>query len=821
MNKRIHLIANAHIDSVWQWEWEEGAAETLSTFRTAADICERYPHFIFNHNEAQLYHWIDEYEPALSERITALVHQGRWHVMGGWYNQPDCNMPRGEALLRQVRHGKRFFESRYGTYPETVTNFDSFGHSRGLVQLLAKTGTRNYLFCRPSQTDCPLPAEAFIWVGLDGSRILAQRVLGFYNSQLGHATEKIQEVYDQMSDNSLEIVLWGVGDHGGGPSMQDVFAIEQLIEQAAQAGDTILHSTPDRFFAELRQRKEAFPEHHGDLNTWGPGCYTSQSAIKQAYSELENALSFTETIASHAMSTGLTFPKEEIESAQIDLLTAQFHDTLPGTTTQPVEQSALRGLYHGLEILSRVRARSFFALTAGQEQPAPDEIPIFVYNPHPFPVKGEVSCEFMLWDQNWSEEFSSPTVYQNGRELPSQAEKECSNIPLDWRKRVVFEATLAPTAISAFRCKLRKLPQKPVPAIPANNGQITLGGTDFKANINPHTGLLDALWAGKTNLVGTGAASLQVLEDTVDPWSMRQQYWSQQVGVFALMPPEEGSRFSGIKGTIPSVRVIEDGLVRSVVEAVLAYQNSRAVIRYIVPKNARHLDIEVRLQWAEKQKMVKLCIPTLLENADAEGETMFGTKPAPDDGREFASQRHITVSNETHAVSVLKNGNYGASYGGGALGLTLLRSPAYAAHPIRDREILPQDRFTPHTDQGEHLYCFRLLAGEKNDMIAQRANQADAFCIQPYALSFFPGNSNQTVSSLLEINNPRVQLCSLQPLETEEGLLLHLLNTQPIKQPFHCHSAVMKFSGAGELDENAVAAFKLTAKGLETLALLA
>ena len=85
MKKRIHLICNAHLDPVWQWEWEEGAAEALSTFRVAARLCEEYGDFVFNHNEAILYQWVEEYEPALFEKIQQLVAAGKWHIMGGTY----------------------------------------------------------------------------------------------------------------------------------------------------------------------------------------------------------------------------------------------------------------------------------------------------------------------------------------------------------------------------------------------------------------------------------------------------------------------------------------------------------------------------------------------------------------------------------------------------------------------------------------------------------------------------------------------------------------------------------------------------------------
>ena len=125
----LHLICNAHLDPVWLWEWEEGAAAALSTFRTAADLCEEFDGFIFNHNEAILYQWVEEYEPALFARIQKLVRQGRWHIMGGWFLQPDCNMPAGESFVRQIAYGRRYFQKKFGARPTTAINFDSFGHT--------------------------------------------------------------------------------------------------------------------------------------------------------------------------------------------------------------------------------------------------------------------------------------------------------------------------------------------------------------------------------------------------------------------------------------------------------------------------------------------------------------------------------------------------------------------------------------------------------------------------------------------------------------------------------------------------------------------
>ena len=100
MMKRLHLVCNAHIDPLWLWELEEGISAALSTFRVAADFCEFYDGYVFNHNEAMLYEWVEEYEPELFERIQRLVKEGKWHIMGGWYLQPDCNMPSGATSAK-------------------------------------------------------------------------------------------------------------------------------------------------------------------------------------------------------------------------------------------------------------------------------------------------------------------------------------------------------------------------------------------------------------------------------------------------------------------------------------------------------------------------------------------------------------------------------------------------------------------------------------------------------------------------------------------------------------------------------------------------
>ena len=111
--KEIKLICNAHLDPVWLWRRDEGMAEAISTFRVAAKFCREYDGFVFNHNEAVLYEWIEENEPELFEEIRELVKLGKWKIMGGWYLQPDCLMPSGESIILQIKHGKKYFYNKF------------------------------------------------------------------------------------------------------------------------------------------------------------------------------------------------------------------------------------------------------------------------------------------------------------------------------------------------------------------------------------------------------------------------------------------------------------------------------------------------------------------------------------------------------------------------------------------------------------------------------------------------------------------------------------------------------------------------------------
>lgn len=772
--KKLHLISNAHLDPVWQWEWEEGAAAAVSTFRAAADFCAEFDGYIFNHNEVILYQWVEEYEPALFERIQKLVRDGKWHIMGGWYLQPDCNMPSGESFVRQMLLGKTYFREKFGVEPTTAINFDSFGHSKGLVQIMQQAGYDSYIFMRPDGFE-KAPANEFAWKGFNGSEIIAHRINGGYNTQLGEAHLKIKQLREEIPDGTMTMVLWGVGNHGGGPSRVDLRQIREMMDASPDC--EIVHSTPEDYFREIKGMKE-FPSYDGELNPRFVGCYTSMIRIKQKHRLLENELYMTEKMLSAAaLQRGLAYPSADLHEATKDLMMAQFHDILPGTSIQPAEDAALRMIDHGLEIVSRLKARAFFAHAAGQAKAELKEYPVLVYNPHPFPVKGVIECEFMLEDQNWKDEFSMPVVYRDGERIACQPEKELSSLTLDWRKRIVFEAELAPSAMNRFDCRIEMLEHKPEPGLKLVDGLYRFVSEDLSIIVNAQTGLIDEYTVNGISYLRKGAFCPIVVQDNEDPWRMDTNAFSPEIGRFALMNPGAGSDFSGVKEKLlPSVRVIEDGEVRTVVESVLTYGGSSIVLTYKLPKKGTEVEVQVRVFWNEKDKMLKLSIPTVLQNGAYVGQTAFGAHELPSNGDEAVAQKWVAVQSEDQglAFTCINNGIYGSSYQNGEMRLSLLRSPGYCAHPIYDRPLLPQDRFSPRIDQGERQYTFWLNAGPLEERRSLIDREADACNERPYALSFFPSGDGEKRDSFIQLEEGTVQLSAFKKEERGEGYILRL-----------------------------------------------
>ena len=801
--KNVHLVCNAHLDPVWLWRWQEGAAEVLSTFRAAVELCESNRDFIFNHNEAILYEWVQEYEPGLFRRIARLIEQGRWNIIGGWYIQPDCNMPSGESFVRQILRGKRYFQEQFGVDVTTAVNFDPFGHTQGLVQILAKSGYDSYLFMRPMKQDCALEGDEFVWVGYDGSEVMAARLMGCYNSPLGQAKQKIEQWISDYGDKSHLMIPWGVGNHGGGPSRKDIREVNRLIAQNNEFN--VQHSTPQMFFRELQRRRSSLPRRQKDLNPWAPGCYTSQIRLKQKHRQLENELYAAEKMATAA--GVMRYPTDELQAAERDLLFGEFHDILPGSSIQAAEEDALQLFDHGLEIVSRIKTRSFFALSSGQPKPKDGEIPIMVYNPHPFRIKRIIECEFCLSDAYPDDNFNNVEVYQKSRSLVCQVEKEASNLSCDWRKKMVFMAELEPGRMNRFDCRVEELASRPRPRLRTGRDRIHFKTKDLDVIINTRTGLVDRYRGKGVDYVEKGAFMPLVIKDNADSWEMKHDRFRKVAGRFRLMSKKAAARFCGVGAdTVDAVRVVEDGPARSVVEAMFSYGDSFILNRYKLPKAGTEIELESRVYWNEKDRMLKLSIPTPgAESSKYVGQVSYGVSELPADGREAVAQKWVAVLDRqsNRALTCINDGVYGSDFSSDGLRLTLLRSAAYSCDQGRMSKdgLLLTESFMERMEQGERLFRFWFNAGTISERLKRVDREALVCNEKPMALSFFPPGGGSKPRPMVVLSDDVVQITAIKKAEKNSDIIVRLfeptgrVRSTVLELPFIGKKVKLKLNG--------------------------
>lgn len=758
---RRHMICNAHIDPIWQWDWPEGVSATLSTFYSAVRLSEEFD-YIFCHNEVTVYKYVEEYAPALFEKIKELVRAGKWHIMGGWYLQPDCNMPSGESFVRQIREGQRYFREKFGVCPTTAINFDPFGHSVGLVQIIKKCGQDSYMFMRPYSSEMTLPSEQFVWRGLDGSEIKATRICA-YNSGLGKSAKTIRD-RARIQDFKSGAILWGVGNHGGGPSHKDLADIESEILPSDEY--EYIHSTPEAFFSEIEPSEVV----DTSLRISMPGCYTSMYRVKKLHAQLENEISIAEKLSSVAYMTGALdkYPEKELQIAVEDLLNAEFHDVLPGTSVQCGEDAGVRYLNHGILEAERAKIKAYFALSQSQKSAGEGEYPVAIFNPHPYTLCDNVECEFTLADQNWNDRIVSKIRVsdENGNTVPYQVIKEDSNLTLDWRKRIIFEAALPPLQLSRYSIYVDFIPADKTEKFPV----FTFDNGRKHVEIDEKTGLLKSYKINGQEYIGNGFG-LCAFDDNADPWAMAR---TQLVRLgtneqsFKLSENPLGP-FKGMK----SVQVVEDGDIYLGIEAFFECDNTRARILYKIYKNNDDVDIDITLYMCDINRIVKLKLP-MAKNGTLIGQAPFGTDKLFDDARENVAHRFVALDTGGECIALLNRDVYGSHFENNTLYMSLVRGVTYCAHPIGERELIPSNRFTKKIDQGENNYSFRLTVTNR-DRLERKATE---FVQRPYALNIFPipvENAKYDQISV-SVDGDIISIPTIKKAYDKDAIIFRLLN---------------------------------------------
>ena len=777
----VHLICNAHLDPVWQWRWEEGCSEAISTFSTAVELLHEHPDLIFNHNEVVLYRWVKQYDPKLFREIQKLADSGRWSIAGGWYLQPDANLPGTESLIRQIAEGRKFFKKHFNAEPLVAYNFDSFGHSGGLPQILVRAGFRMYIHMRPQHPDLELPSDLYRWRGVDGSEIPTLRIaVGLYHTERDNIGERISEGVELALKLSRDVpVFWGIGNHGGGPTRADLVTIDEFIRREKRV--EIIHSTTENLYDALKDSIRGSPAVAGDLQRVFTGCYTSLSRIKRRSLESLGALVQAETLSTFSWwSCGQEYPDAELKRAWSNHLFNDFHDILPGTCTESAERDAL-ALYDTVSDVTR-RLSLGAAAAFNEGETVRTSIPITVLNTTPScpEVPLEVECMAELRPKG-SGTWHLKLFSLEGKEIPCQEEQPESLLPFNgWRRKLAFFTKLPQCGVAHFKAEIAEGARAPEITVPA-----------LTHTVDPKTGFVTGIDAGSgRECLNGGLFQALVLADDGDSWGTDRWSYPDLLGKFE---PVHDSPLT-----------IENGSVRSIREMLYRFRHSRITMQTIAYSKWPLLEFRLRIHWNETRKRLKLSIPTTFDADSILCEVPGGAIRRPSDGQEHVHGRWLVMegvlNGQKTALAVINSGQHGFDLIEGEVRLSVLRSAAYCHEQGFRLEDRPYRRYM---DQGVHDVRLLVTAGDSEDVRTSVAGLADWLNAPPAVYAHLPigrksAKGENSPGEFFTLTPLNIRLLACRQSADEKAIILRLHETvgfrSEAKLLFPDHEAPIRLS---------------------------
>ncbi len=696
----IHMIGNAHIDPVWLWPWQAGADEALATIASAADRCDEYPDFVFTRGEAWLYRQVAKIRPDLFARVRALVERGQWHITGGQFIQPDLNLPTEAGLRRQITHGQRYFRETFGVAPTIGYNVDSFGHIATLPDILVEHGYTGYVFRRPEQHQVELPANTFVWRGVNGGEVVAFRIEPAYVANFADLAGQV-EIAVESADPALghTMCFYGVGNHGGGPSKA---MIEWIIaNKASFAGHELVFSTPQAFMEAIADKRHLLPTVTSELQHTFPGCYSVMHDVKSAQRHGEHLLSQAEEAARAfaADDAARADHLARLDAAWDDLLLTEFHDILTGTSI-PSAWGSVRAMQGRARIIGEEVLYEAMRRWSYRTLPKVNEQQIVVVNADDEPFSGFVEAEPYLdfddWRDRWiADEKGAPVAFQQVQPESNQM------IP-----RVLFHADIAPRSGRQFTVRSDAPPaQERASGLTAAADR--LAGGDVAVTLGGG-GIAQIAYKGRHLLAGNGVG-LHLREDTTDTWTFHTDRWEEPVT----------ARLSD-----GAWQVEEDGPLRVRARLDARLGNSRVQWTASLYRDEARLALELLVNFDERFTLLQM--PTELSASPSrwvDGLAAGHIERTPS-GAEWPFLGWARLSLGDTDIGLVTSDFYSHSVEGAQWQPTLLRSPKMAWGGGEPAVYHGRDH---HTDQGVHRFQWDLWIADTlgdEDLAAKVRQQA-------------------------------------------------------------------------------------------------
>lgn len=629
----LFLVGNSHIDAAWLWRWEETIDVVRNTWRTSLKLAEIFPGYVFAGSSAAYYAAMDRHEPGLADSLAAATDAGTWAPVGGWWVEADMNLPAGESLVRQGLYGQRYFVDRFGARSRVAWTPDTFGYPWTVPQILRGTGFDAFVTQKIRWNDSTtLPHNAFFWEGRDGTRIFTYNPYGYVHDldPAALVPERVED--EERTGIGNQIVLYGVGDHGGGPTIEMLQRAENLRRVPAfpvmryaapePALEAVRTARPDSAFAVWDD--ELYLEYHR-------GTYTTHAAIKARHRRSEARLQTAEALA---VLDSVPYPHTALEAAWRRVLFNQFHDILPGSGIDSIYPDAHAFYDTAWAVLDSIVEPGFARLRARMDTRGGGRTPVVVFNP-----------------LGWTRSGLVRVAGENG----------------DTITRFVPD-------VPALGAKVIDPRRDDSDHDAPQHGPGWIENDFLRVEVDTVTGAIVRLYDRRsgTEALARGGRGivLQVLDDRPQQWDA----WN-------VMPNPETWEVRAVRrygGT-----AVHGNRAELEIERTWGSSTFRQTL--VLHRDLPYLEIVHDVDWRERQKLLKLAFELAAAPDSAVYEIPYGTigrsgQPRTQAERakfEVPGQRWADVSDGVTGVAVLTRDKYGWDWRDNVLRLSLLKAPVW------------------------------------------------------------------------------------------------------------------------------------------------
>jgi alpha-mannosidase len=207
--------------------------------------------------------------------------------------------------------------------------------------------------------------------------------------------------------------------------------------------------------------------------------------------------------------------------------------------------------------------------------------------------------------------------------------------------------------------------------------------------------------------------------------------------------------------------------VRAGVRVVKRYRETRLEQDILLYDRVPRIDFVTRVDWRERQLLLKAAFPLDIRALSATFEVQFGAVERPthrntsweQEKFEVCGHRWADLSEAGYGVSLLNDSKYGWDAKGNVLRLTLLRGTEYP---------------DPAADLGQHVFTYSLMPHAGDWREGETVRRAWELNVPIVCLPAFAGDGDLPgVYSFLEVLGPAV-LETIKPAENGDGWILRL-----------------------------------------------